>query len=248
MSVHDLLANPALGLRKADTLPCNTRKNLRTNSALPALELGGVHEWFLLTPNCDRNAPWHPPLTLLGSLAMRDRPRGMVAWVGRSCWPTLKLLHDLQSGNDSTISLAEVARRCLFIDPATDKERFWVIEEVLRCSGIQAVVADGSKMTPTISRRLQLAAELGRVTALIARPPWEIEQPSWAMSRWQVRLAVADTGQPRWEIAASNGASDAQHHWTVEYEVHDGTGSFHLFADVGRGLGTAERQRHRNTA
>jgi hypothetical protein len=238
MSLHDLLENPLLALQRGDTL--RYKRKIASRDALPGLE-AGVHEWFLDIPVGDKNARWYPPLTLLGALALRNGT-GTVIWIGRCCWPTLKLLHDLYGG------LSSIPQKNIFIHPLTDKERFWVIEEVLRCSGVQAVVADGSRMTPTISRRLQLAAEMGKVTALIARPPCEAEQPSWAMTRWRVRSVLSNAMLPRWEIAANKGASDAQQKWIVEYEVCDAKGALHLSSDLGRGSGSSEYQRRHNIA
>ena len=243
MSVNDLLANPLLGLQRADRLCARNIIAPHGPVGLPILAAGGVHEWFLLSPDGGNGAPWHSPLTLLAAMAIGDEAGGTVLWIGRSCWPTLKLLHDLYG--ESATTPATIAQRCLFIDPRTDKERFWVIEEALRCSGVRAVVADGHGMTPTISRRLQLAAEAGGARALLARPPGEARQPSWAMTRWHVRPVVSQM-YPRWEIAANKGAPDA--HWTVEYKVRDGKGALHIPADVGSGFGSPQRQRRENIA
>lgn len=247
MSVKDLLANPLLGLRKADTLCCPQKKNIVARSNLPVMQTGCVHEWFFMGQGSDKNVKWHPPMTLLGAFAVDDAAGGTLVWIGRSCWPTLKLLHDLYGG-DSSSTLRKINERCLFIDPRTLKERFWVMEEIVRCRGIHTVIADGSGMTPTISRRLQLSAETGGTTALIARPAWESEQPSWAMTRWNVRPVVAGNGVPRWEITAGKGAWNAQQQWTVEYEVTDGKGSLRVLADVGRGFGSPQFQRRSGTA
>ena len=82
--------------------------------------------------------------------------------------------------------------RCVFLDPLTDAGRFRGIGQALRCRGVKAVVADGSGLTPTVSRRLQLAAEAGGAWGLLARPPWELEVPSWAATRWRVRPSISD--------------------------------------------------------
>jgi protein ImuA len=140
-------------------------------------------------------------------------------------------------------------QRCLFLDPLTDAERFWVIGEALRCGGIKVVVADGSGLTPTASRRLQLAAEAGGKSGalgLLARPPWEMDGPSWATTRWQVRPQPAtQAGAMAWaiELKRCRGRQpgpEVPRQWTMEwtYQVFRGTSALHLSPGVGCGTAT----------
>jgi protein ImuA len=119
------------------------------------------------------------------------------------------------------------------------------MDQALRCSGIAAVVADGSGMTPITSRRLQLAAESGKALALIARPPWEAEEPSYAATRWEVRARGGGELQ-QWDInligcRGQQRRQDAPRNWNAEwsYQVFRGTGTFHLSPCLGRGTGAA---------
>jgi len=156
-------------------------------------------------------------------------------WIGRRCWPTFQLLGGLG------INLP----RMLFLDPVTDGERFWAVDQALRSGGIHAVVADGSGMSQTTSRRLQLAAESGSALALLARPPWEAEEASYAATRWEVR-ARGGGEMMQWEIQllscrGQQRGQDAPPHWNAEwsYQVYRGKGTVHLSPRVGRGAAAA---------
>lgn len=222
------------------------------------LAAGGVHEWFLAwAPEAVREARraiWYAPLTLLALLAAgrgqngadgegaaeKAGSRKKIVWIGRACWPTFQLLCAALGGAGAPASGGELARRCVFLDPLSDEERFWGIGQVLRCPGVGAVVADGSRMDATVSRRLQLAAEAGGVLALLARPPWEQGEPSWAMTRWQVRPCLSHAMRPRWDIELVyckgwQPGQEAPRRWRADwsYEVFGGTGTLHLSAPVG---------------
>ena len=237
---------------------------------LPQLALGQTHEWFLSeawgTPRAGkfaRKPPWHPPLTMLAHFAGEAARTGnarRIVWIGHKCWPTLQLLCAV-----SNAPVAESLRRSLFLDPLTDAERFWAIGQALRCPGIAAVVADGSGMNETVSRRLQLAAESGRsgesgggVLGLLARPLRERDAPSWAATRWEVRprsnqtdtAAVGGEPGPAWEIEriscrGQHREQDAPLTWLAawSYQVFRGTGALHFSPGVGHRTAAAEHAR-----
>src|SRR5262249_52229824 len=155
-----------------------------------------------------------------------------VAWIGRKCWPTFQLLQALGA--------SAWLKDSLFLDPATDKERLWVIGEALRCPGIHLVIADGCRMNHTASRRLQLAAEKNNALGFLARPMCEQAEPSCAHTRWEVSPCSKDV--PGWSIRqlscrGQRHGHDARQDWTADwsYQVHRGTGTFHLLPRVGRG-------------
>ncbi|MGN6371168.1 MAG: hypothetical protein ACTHN5_23180 [Phycisphaerae bacterium] len=249
---------------------------------LPQLALGQTHEWFLSEawgmPRAEKGsgwrgkAPWHPPLTVLAHFAgeaaragQGQQRGGRIVWVGRNCWPTLQLLCAV-----SNAPVVEALRRSLFLDPLTDAERFWAIGQALRCPGVAAVVADGSGMNETVSRRLQLAAESSRAgeegagaggmgggLGLLARPMREREGATWAATRWEVRprggrvadgLAGAGPMGPGWEIEligcrGQHREQDAPQTWLAawSYQVFRGTGALHLSAGVGHRTAATER-------
>ncbi len=108
------------------------------------------------------------------------------------------------------------------------------------CPGIAVVVADGSGMTAVVNRRLQLAAECGKAVGLIARPPWEIKEPTHAATRWQVSARATESESMQWDIEllrcrGRQPEQDAPRRWMARwsYGVFRGTGTFDLSADVG---------------
>jgi len=93
--------------------------------------------------------------------------------------------------------------RSVFVDPPDAGARVWAIDAALRCPSVAVVVADGSGLRLSASRRLQLAAESGRALALLARPPWERVVLSAAATRWLVQRAppsVSEAARPAWTL------------------------------------------------
>jgi len=59
--------------------------------------------------------------------------------------------------------------RLVVIRPTNEKEAFWATEQVLRCSGVAAVIASPAQLEEHLSRRLQLAAERSGCIGLLLR-------------------------------------------------------------------------------
>ncbi len=84
-----------------------------------------------------------------------------------------------------------------------DADALWAMEEALRCRRLAAVLGEAGNVTLTASRRLQLAAGAGGVTAILLRPPsryprlaHDTPPPSAALTRWRV-AAAPGLGGPR---------------------------------------------------
>jgi hypothetical protein len=60
--------------------------------------------------------------------------------------------------------------RLMVIRPRHEKEAFWATQQVLRCSGVAAVIASLQHLEEHLSRRLQLAAESSGCVGLLLRP------------------------------------------------------------------------------
>jgi protein ImuA len=180
------------------------------------LKPGATHEWFGLPLGAQdgpaaRGGPWAPPLGIVSVLAQSPNlPRGPILWIGRRVWPM-------------PLALGAGMERSLFIDPDCDAARFWAVDQALRCPEVAVVVADGMRLDMAASRRLQLAAECGGITAFLLRPSWERGVISAAETRWMVRPAPpreAAERSPRWEVellrckGASLGSQGLR--WTVE--------------------------------
>jgi hypothetical protein len=223
-SFNTLLINPRLRLMTGDALRLPLFDGFPIKSAR-------IHEWF--SEAClPGHHLWYPPLTLLAALACRSAvdEKVRIVWIGRQCWPMFQLLSAMGRHVQP-----------VFLHPPSDAERFWAIGQAMRCPGVHAVVADGSGMTQTISRRLQLAAESALVLGLIARPPWEIHELSCAATRWQVRPGKSDRSCAAWDIEllscrGQRVGQDVPQYWNADwnYQVFLGTGALHLSPHVGR--------------
>lgn len=169
------------------------------------LPSGVVHEWFGVVPRDGASRPddraWSPPLTLLTHMAWQalnawtgeNRAGGIVVWIGRRCQPYPISL--IGPGNDPAL-----LRRSIFVDPPDDASRLWAIELSLRCPGVIATIADGSRLNMAATRRLQLAAPDGGGLALLARPATELNELSAAAVRWLVKREPSPTTCPRWTV------------------------------------------------
>ena len=102
--------------------------------------------------------------------------------------------------------------RILYAECGRDEDVLAVMEEGLRHGGLAAVIGEVGRANMTASRRLQLAAEEGRTTALMLRR-WRrsgedpLGLPSAAVTRWRIGCAPSEAlpatgvGRPRWHLA-----------------------------------------------
>lgn len=98
-------------------------------------------------------------------------------------------------------------QQVIFIDLYREKEILWVMEEALKCEGLAAVIAELPDLDFAQSRRLQLAVEQSRVTALVLRKEPTRLSATACTVRWQVKpqaselqMGLPGVGQPRWEV------------------------------------------------
>lgn len=206
------------------------------------LACGCVHEWLAETADQDLGRSWWaPPLTLLVHLAWRAVEQGSdavagvrpVFWIGRSCWPYAHVLVRRPEAGGPAAGCAasspevgrsrapprtgldeRLLRASIFVDPPDIASGLWAMDLALR--GGSVVIADGSNLDMTASRRLQLAAEAGAGLALLARPAGERRRLSAAATRWLVR-PVPTTGGERGDPPRPEQRADrAGPRWTVE--------------------------------
>jgi protein ImuA len=102
--------------------------------------------------------------------------------------------------------------RLLYAECGHEEDVLAVMEEGLRHGGLAAVVGEIGRAGMTATRRLQLAAEEGRTTALMLRR-WRrsgedaLAPPSAAVTRWRIGCAPSEplpapgVGRPRWRVA-----------------------------------------------
>ncbi len=145
--------------------------------------------------------------------------------------------------------------RVIFAEAGDEKSVLVVLEDGLRHGGLAAVVGEVGSLAMTVSRRLQLAAEAGGVTAFAVRR-WrtpsaasDYGQPTASVSRWRVSALPATReavpglmGRPRWlvELMRCRGAEAAE--W--ELEACDEAGRLNLPADLAdRSLAESSRDK-----
>jgi hypothetical protein len=82
--------------------------------------------------------------------------------------------------------------RLAVVQPASEADELWAIDQALRCRGVGAVWSRRGRLDDRDFRRLQLAAESGGTLGLLVRPASVRGEPSWA----HVQLLVSTVGQP----------------------------------------------------
>lgn len=119
--------------------------------------------------------------------------------------------------------------RIFFIEPLTEKEKLWTIEETLKCEGLTAVIADIREISFTNSRRLQLAVEQSGVTGFLLRRRSK-NMLSCAVTQWQVQPAFSAAsddlpglGFPQWNVQLLKVRNGKPGNWHIEWK----SGAFH---------------------
>src|SRR5271156_3575855 len=137
-----------------------------------------------------------PPVAALFAAGILSRLAGPVLWC-------------LHSRDLFAPALARVGLhpdRVIYCETWKDAEILPSMEEGLRHPGVAGAVGELNRLPLTPSRRLQLAAEPSKVTALVVRRSSASEQePNAATSRWQVSsMASVDQaigmGRARWHV------------------------------------------------
>jgi len=216
------------------------------NSLKGGLPFGALHEWSLesellnnATPKC--NSPLFIISTLLGNALtaekeLRDEENvrnsfnpssfnpssfgpGLIAWIGKQCWPNPYLLQKTIPQTDD-IGWND---RSLFIDPPNATQRWWAITQMLRASCVFAVVADASGLTLAMSRRLQIAAQKGGSLAFLIRPPKELAKTSASQTKWHIEHAPSETDFPQWKLELVRARSVAvPKSWIIQSNIENG--------------------------
>lgn len=202
----------------------------------------GIHEWFYgdmsdskssvlkprLPPRPWDQQWWPAALTLMAWMAgriLRQSEHKYFFWIGGNCFiPTIQLLAAILPGRG-------LLERCIFMDPPNQSDRIWTIDQALRSGAAAAIIANGAGANIAASRRWQLAATAGGVCGLLARPPWEIDEPCLAITRWHVQPAPTGTSNPQWHVRLLRckppmAAMAADRQWIVQwsYDPDNGQG------------------------
>ena len=126
-------------------------------------------------------------------------------------------------------------KRVLAARVRRDAEALWAMEEGLRCRALAAVVGEVAKIGLTQSRRLQLAAAAGGVTAFLLRPATDSPAPSAAATRWRIDTAPGGgtaqaPGNALWRVALFRCRGGVSNRWLMEW--CDETGDLAVAAPV----------------
>jgi protein ImuA len=217
---------------------------------LPAggLLTGAVHEFLGLGCGKEKRLFWTPPLSVILHLAQRAaerQPERVVVWVGERVWPFPSVLFGART---------RIGERSIFVRARQTDERVWAADLALRSGAAAAVLIDGSGVDMSASRRLQLAAESGECCCLMARPVWELSEPSAAATRWSVSAAPLEPGvvpARRWivELLRCKGvqpsAAASSRRWLLErdHATRHGLVASDLLDRPGETEAEAERRR-----
>lgn len=82
--------------------------------------------------------------------------------------------------------------RLLLVQPETGQERLWALEQALRSGACSAVLAWPERLSGTVLRRLQLAAESGDSSGFLFRPGSAASESSPAALRLRVKRHGAE--------------------------------------------------------
>ena len=119
--------------------------------------------------------------------------------------------------------------RLLVVRPANEADYVWALDQVLRCTGVAALLARPDRLDGRTFRRLQLAAEEAGGLALLVRPPEARAEPSWADVRFWVEPLPAAAGRARGrrlriDLLHCRGSASGT---SIEVEIDDETHTLH---------------------
>ncbi len=191
-----------------------------------------------LLPELDRHLPWGGlPRAALHEVAGAgaDREEGAAAagfaahWLARlqDSGPVLWIAR--AAGRDAIDLHAHGLnqqqldpKRLILVAARRDDEALWAMEGGLKASSLGAVLGEIEKLDLTASRRLQLAAEAGGVTALALRR-WRLAeraardaaQPIAAVTRWRITALPSASGL-RWQVDLTRCRGGKPGTWIME--------------------------------
>jgi protein ImuA len=189
-------------------------------------------------PDLDGHLPWGGlPRAVLHEVAGEgaDREEGAAAAGFASLW--LARLQDagpvlwiVRAGSRAAIDLHAHGlhqrqldpKRLILVAARRDDEALWAMEEGLKAKSLGAVLGEVEKLDLTASRRLQLAAETGGVTAFVLRR-WRLmeraardaAQPIAAVTRWRV-TALPTENEIRWQVDLARCRGGRPNRWIME--------------------------------
>ncbi len=196
------------------------------------------------------------PVRGVGTLSLAMR-LGMEAMAGGKYMVLID--HQRQFYIPGVLGLGVPSERLIVLQPKTDADAIWGIDQSLRNTAVGAVVAMLHRLEDRVARRLQLATEQGGGLGILVRDAQAARRyPSWSEVQWRVRAALpVSSWQTRWfdmELSRASGARVGTHvrvglgsrgEWVMASEKvgnpHEATGALHLAAQLAQ---PALRRRH----
>lgn len=157
---------------------------------------------------------------LLARIAGHQGPGGNSGGCGQVVWITRN--DDLHAPGLAPYGL--MPDRLITVRARRDGDIVWAIEESLRCRSLGAVLGEVSDIDMVASRRLQLAAESGGVTAFLLRGAGPRLAATASVTRWSLRPAASlppadepGLGAPRWRVGLMRCRGGRPGEWLVEW-------------------------------
>ena len=141
-------------------------------------------------------------------------PEAVVAWIGSdvALFPPAFTAFNLKP------------HHLLCIYPGSLKERTWVIEEALKCKGLNAVIAELKGFDFTQSRRFQLAVEESGVTGFLLNSKQGVAGNNACVGRWKVHSVpganpegLPGVGFPSWHVELEKIRNGRKGCWQLYY-------------------------------
>ena len=181
-------------------------KNAFPNASFP---LGAIHEFFC-TGMEDMSASGGFIAGILSSIMQGE---GISVWISSS-----QMIFPV-----ALKSFGIEPHKVIFVNVRTEKEILWVMEEVFKCEGLAAVIAETPEISFTASRRFQLAVEHSRVTGFIIRcNPKNLATA--CVTRWKITPLATNAedglpgvGFPRWNVALVKVRNGTPGQWQLEW-------------------------------
>lgn len=172
--------------------------------------VGAVHEF--VSQRADAHAAATGFISVLAGKLMAKG--GVCLWIGQ----------DLPVYPPALKSFGIDPHRVIFVQPAKQEDKLWVMEEALKCESLAAVVAEIPEVSFTQSRRLQLAVEKSHVTGLLHRyNPRQVNTLA-CVSRWEISSipgslpnGMPGVGFPSWNIRLSKARNGEPGEWQMEW-------------------------------
>lgn len=96
------------------------------------------------------------------------------------------------------------ASRLMVLQPLTEADELWAMDQVLRSPAVAAVWAEFDQVSERAFRRWQLAAEEGGALGMLVRPASAARQPSWSDVQWWVKSNPLQANRTTANSATSN--------------------------------------------